>query len=291
MQQRLDAHQRKPFRLLALDLDGTLVGSDLQVPRVTGEAIAEFQAARGHVTIATGRTIRTTVPYAEQLQVDVPLICYQGALIRDHRTGETLFHQPISGDLAAEAAALLLDAGIYTHAYVDDELIVPYEGEETRYYRTFSPLYIPTTVVDDLPAYVYDHPPTKLLFISGEREVGRRVSDLQVHFVHRLSVARSHSVFGELTAPGSTKGHALARLAQHLGIPQPSVAAAGDQGNDVDMVAWAGLGMAVSGGPPELLAAADVLIGAPEAGGLGAGIRQYLLGHSSNMPRNPVSPG
>ncbi len=277
MQQQDDLRQGA-YRLLALDLDGTLVGPDLEVPPATRAAIAEFQARGGRVTIATGRSFRTTVPYAEQIDVNAPLICYQGALIRDHRTGTTLFHLPIEGVLAAEAASMLLQAGIYVHAYVDDELVVPYEGDETRYYRTFSPVYLPTTIVADLPAFVRDHPPTKLLFIAGEREVGVHVAGLQTHFVHRLSVARSHTTFGELTAPGSTKGRAVAALAGQLGIPRAAVAAAGDQGNDVDMVAWAGLGMAVASGPSELLAVADARIGSPAEGGLADAIYRYLLG-------------
>ena len=277
MEFRQSDHAANLYRLLALDLDGTVVGRDLVVPPATLEAIASFQATGGRVTLATGRTFRTTAPFAELLHVDAPLICYQGALIRDHRTGETLFHQPVPADLAAEAAASLLAADIYVQAYVDDELVIPYEGDETRLYRSFSPVYLPATVVDDLPAYLREHPPTKLLFIAAERDVGPRVAGLQAHFADRLNVTRSHAYFGELTAPGSTKGRALALLAGLLDIPRAAVAAAGDQGNDVDMVAWAGLGMAVAGGPPELHAVADVVIGGPAEAGLAAGIRAYLL--------------
>lgn len=266
--QQLDTPRGGSYRLLALDVDGTVVGGDLQIPPRLGAAVTAFQQAGGKVTLATGRTFRTTVPYAEQLGVDAPLICYQGALIRDHRSGATLFHRPIPGDLAVEAAAMLLDKGIYTQAYVDDELVVPYEGAETAYYRSFSPIHLPTTVVNDLPSYLHDHPPTKLLFIAGEREVGQHVAGLQTHFVERLNIARSHARFGELTAPGSTKGTALEMLARTLGIPREQVAAAGDQSNDIDMVTWAGRGMAVRTGPPELHAVADVVIGTPEEGGL-----------------------
>ncbi len=267
-----------PYRLLALDLDGTVVGRDLQVPPGTVEAIRDFQLLGGRVTIATGRTVRTTAPFADELGVDGPLICYQGALIRDHRSGLTLYHEPVPPVLAVEAAGRLLDARVYVQAYVDDELVVPYEGEETRLYRSFSPVHLPTTVVDDLPAFLADHPPTKLLFIADEGDVARHLADLSAHFGVRLAVTRSHASFGELTAPGCTKGRALEMLAGLLGIRREEVAAAGDQANDVEMVAWAGLGMAVHTGPHELLDVADVMIGGPEQAGLAAGIRRYLLG-------------
>lgn len=266
-----------PYRLLTLDLDGTLVGRDLQVPAATTEAIAEYQAAGGHVTIATGRTFRTTMPFVELLGIDAPVICYQGALIRDPQSKEIVFHEPIPADLAVEAAQQLLAAGIYVQAYVDDELIVPYEGDETALYRSFSPVYLPVHVVADLPAFLAEQPPTKLLFIADQGEVGPRLAGLRTHFAERLNVARSHAFFGELTAPGCTKGRALATLAQKLGIPRQTVAAAGDQENDVSMVEWAGFGMAVRSGPTALHSVADVLIDGPEQGGLGAAIRRYLL--------------
>ena len=265
------------YQLLALDLDGTVVGRDLEVTAATLEAVTAFQASGGHVTIATGRTFRTTAPFVEQLHIDAPVICYQGAMIRDPRNGTTLFHEPVPPELAAEATRLLLDAGIYVQAYIDDELIVPYEGDETRLYRSFSPVHLPVTVVADLPAFLLEQAPTKLLFIADEHEVGPRIAGLQLHFTDRLNIARSHAFFGELTAPGCTKGRALAWLAERLGIPREAVAAAGDQGNDIAMVAWAGLGMAVRSGPAELHAVADVLIDGPEQAGLAAGIRRYLI--------------
>jgi Cof subfamily protein (haloacid dehalogenase superfamily) len=269
-----------PYRLLALDIDGTVVGRDLEVPAATSEAIAEYQAAGGHVTLATGRTFRTTMPFVEHLGIDAPVICYQGALIRDPGSKRVLFHEPVPPELAVEAAARLLAAGIYVQAYVDDELVVPYEGDETRLYRSFSPVHLPVHVVADLPAFLAEQPPTKLLFIAHEGEVGPRIAGLKTHFADRLNIARSHAFFGELTAPGCTKGRALATLAQMLGLPREAVAAAGDQENDVSMVEWAGFGMAVRSGPPALHAVADVLIDGPEEAGLAAGIRRYLLGTS-----------
>lgn len=265
------------FRLLAMDIDGTTVDSSFTISRTLVDTIARFKQLGGFVTLATGRTYRTSLPFAEELSVNAPLICYQGALVRDRRTGATLFHRPIPGDLAAEAAAILLGHGIYTQAYVDDELVVPYEGAETAYYRSFSPVHLPTTVVADFPAFLREHPPTKLLFIADARDVDPHIAGLQLHFAERLSIVRSHASFGELTAPGSTKGSALEMVARELEVPRELVAAAGDQANDIDMVAWAGFGMAVRSGPMELLRVADVRIDTPEEDGLARAIHRYLL--------------
>jgi Cof subfamily protein (haloacid dehalogenase superfamily) len=265
------------YRLLALDIDGTLIGRDLLVPEATLAAVRAFQERGGYVTLATGRNVLTTTIFAERLGVDGALICYQGALIKDQRSGRILFHDPVPSPLAAEAVTQLLDAGVYVHAYIDDELYVPWAGEEVALYQSFSEGRLNVHVVDDLAAVVMQHPPTKLLFIDHQDKVGPRVAGLQTHFTDRLHVVRSHAHFGELTAPGCTKGRALSQLAALLGVAQEQVAAAGDQANDVEMVAWAGFGMAVRTGPPELLAVAQALIDGPEQAGVAAAIERYLL--------------
>jgi hypothetical protein len=265
------------YRLLALDVDGTTVGRDLAIPEGTIAALRAFQERGGRVTIATGRSLRATTRFADALGVDGPLICYQGALIQDHRSGQVFFHDPTPPALAAEAVTKLLDAGVYVHAYIDDELYVPWDGPEVELYQSFSEHKLIVHVVEDLAALVVQRPPTKLLFIAEPDQVQPHLSGLQAHFSDRLQIVRSHARFGELTAPGCTKGRALAQLAALLGIPQAEVAAAGDQYNDVEMVAWAGLGLAVRTGPPELLAAAQVVIDVPERAGLAAAIQTHLL--------------
>jgi len=265
------------YRLLALDVDGTLIGRDLVVPPQTLAAIQTFQERGGLVTLATGRNVRTTTVFAQQLGLTGPLICYQGALIKDQQSGAILFHDPVPSELAAEAVRQLRDAGVYVQAYINDELYVPYAGEELALYQSFSDTPHIYHVVEDLVETVRQHPPTKLLFIEHENQVGPRLAGLQTHFIDRLQIVRSHAQFGELNAPGCTKGRALSQLAAKLGIAQHEVAAAGDHYNDVEMVAWAGFGMAVRSGPPELLAVAQVLIDGPEQAGLGWAIERYLL--------------
>jgi Cof subfamily protein (haloacid dehalogenase superfamily) len=265
------------YRLLAIDLDGTVIGRDLRIPPGTAAAIQTFQRRGGHVTLATGRTLRTTAPFADELGVDGPLICYQGALIKDHRSGRVFFHDPVPPLLAAEAVERLLAAKVYVHAYIDDELYVPWAGEEIAFYQTFSEVKLPVHVVNDLAAVVAERAPTKLLFIAAEEQVEPHLTGLQEHFADRLHAVRSHAHFGELTAPGCTKGRALAQLAAHFGIAQAAVAAIGDHLNDVEMVRWAGLGLAVHGAPPALADVADALIDGPERAGVAVAIRRHLL--------------
>src|SRR5262249_11079337 len=100
-----------PYRLLALDLDGTVVGKDLRVSGPVRTAVATAQATGVCVPIATGRMFRSTLPFARQLNLRDPLICHQGALIQHPLTEAVMHHTPMSGALAAEAIALLHAAG------------------------------------------------------------------------------------------------------------------------------------------------------------------------------------
>src|SRR5689334_5446906 len=100
------------YRLLALDLDGTLIGRDLVIPERVTHAVAAAQERGVAVTLASGRMFGATLPFAKRLHLHDPLICYQGALIRHPITGETYAHVEMPGALAAEAIRLLRAADI-----------------------------------------------------------------------------------------------------------------------------------------------------------------------------------
>ena len=88
------------YQLLALDLDGTVLASDLTILPEVRQAIREAQARGVHVTLATGRMFGATLPYVEELQINDPVICYQGALVRHPHTGEVYAHVGMPGALA-----------------------------------------------------------------------------------------------------------------------------------------------------------------------------------------------
>ena len=116
------------YRLLALDLDGTVIGKDLRVTDPVRTAVAAAQARDVSVTLVTGRMFRSALPFAQQLSLRDPLICYQGALVRHPLTSAVLHHTPMSGSLAAEAIALLHSAGTCVIACIDERLGIVQDG-------------------------------------------------------------------------------------------------------------------------------------------------------------------
>jgi Cof subfamily protein (haloacid dehalogenase superfamily) len=266
-----------PYQLLALDIDGTIVANDLAIRPEVAAAIAAAQVRGVRVTLATGRMYGSTLPYAEQLGIRDPLICYQGGMIRDPLTREIYAHTTMPGDLAAEAVELLSQAGIFVIAYVDERMCVARRTPELETYLRWHPEDIEVVVAPDLAAHSAANPPTKLLFTAPAEVVEREMLRLAAHFGDRLAVIRSHAIFGELTAPGISKGSALKTLAAHLGIAREQVMAIGDHENDLPMIAWAGLGLAMGNAIPAVREAADAIIPSVEEAGVAWAIERYLL--------------
>lgn len=110
-----------PYRLLALDLDGTLLDQRLEFSLAVRSAVAAALDAGVQVTLATGRMLRTTQPFASALNIELPLICYQGAQIQA-RDGTRLLHTPVAPEYAGELVQYALERDLYIQAYIDDEL-------------------------------------------------------------------------------------------------------------------------------------------------------------------------
>ena len=272
-----------PYRLLALDLDGTLLDRRLVFSPGVRAAVAAAQAAGVHVTLATGRMIRTTAPFASQLNISEPLICYQGAQVRAS-DGSLLHHISTPPALAGEVVALAESQDIYIQAYIDDEIWIGGQRPEVAEYLSFSTVPIPVHVAPDLAALVRERAPTKLLWIAAPEILERTLAEWGERWSGQLSIFRSHHRFGEAAAPDSSKGVGLAALSRHLGIPREEVAAIGDRQNDAPMLEWAGLGLAMGDGDEHAHAAADHILPPFSADGAAWGIRRFILGEELVAP-------
>ena len=268
------------YRLLALDLDGTVIGKDRRVTDPVRAAVAAAQARNVCVTLVTGRMFRTALPFAKQLGLRDPLICYNGALVRHPRTDAVLHHTPMPGSLAADAIALLHGAGTCVIACIDERLGIVENGSQFAGFvrRWGSPDGAHLFVASNLAEIARATPPTKLMFFGEPPLVERELAHLTAHFGTGLSVVRSDVTLGEVTAPGLSKGLALAILARHLGVAREHVMAIGDEDNDVPMLQWAGLGLAMGNAPNSVQRIANAVIPSVEEDGVAWAIREYILG-------------
>lgn len=266
------------YRLLALDLDGTLLDQRLEFSSATRSAIADAQAVGVAVTLATGRMERTTRPFADQLGITLPLICYQGAQIRA-ADGTVLHEDPVPTMCAADLIQHAIEHDFYIQVYYDDALWIQERRPELNEYLGFSLVEIPVHVVPNLADFAREHPPTKLLWIADHATLGHTIADWGERWADKLSIFRSHDRFGEASSPTASKGTALAALAQHLGIERDHVAAIGDRQNDAPMLKWAGLGLAMGNADEYARSAADHVLPSFDDDGAAWGIRHWILGN------------
>ncbi len=273
---------RQDIRLVVLDIDGTIAGESNEVRPKVVNAIAAVKAKGIKVAIATGRMYRSALYFAQAISADLPIICYNGAWIQDAHTEEMLWHRPVPIDLAYE----LLDyceqperrTDLDVHFYFNDELYVREIKEETRLYIERSR--IEANAVGDLRKILAQAPPTKILAMSTNPEITQTLlSTLQQRYcAEQLYLTQSNPYFVEACHPEASKGKAVRYLVEEvLQLQAQNAIAIGDNFNDVEMLQYAGLGVAMGDAPAEVKAYADWVAPNVEADGVVAALEKFVL--------------
>ncbi len=265
------------FRLLACDLDGTLMGDDTSIPSRVRNAIAAAERREIKVTLATGRGFRETLPFAVSLGISVPVICYQGGLVKHPLTDELLFRATMERELVLQVIELARERDWHVVVYVDDAVFIHEFRHPQSFYHDLLGLDIRR--VDHLSREIAEShtDPAKFLFVAEESESEQIHLELSDRFGQQVNIVRSHALFVEGNPLGVNKGEALRRLAERLGVQQSEVMAIGDQANDVPMLLWAGLGVAMGNASPETKAVANWIAPPLSANGAAEAIERFLL--------------
>ncbi len=264
------------YRLLACDIDNTLVRfPEPPTARVT-QAIRTAIEHGTIVALVTGRAFRRALPVAQALGLDTPIICNHGGSIRDSRTGEMIHRETLSRPLAHEVIAwlqgqnvriLVFDGDIVYHDGTTEEIVPEFQiytrGDQSILAPDLLPVLPETTEI--ILSTSHDHAHLEQVYRQALSQFGART---RVLFSHP---------FGLDIMPHSSKSMALSWLAAHLQVPQSEVMAVGDGNNDLDMISWAGWGVAIGDGDQETLAAADVVAPPFDHDGLAWAIETYIL--------------
>lgn len=249
--------------LVAADLDGTLLAPDLSHADGLPESLTRLRAAGARTVICTGRMFRSARLVAARLGIhEGPVVCYQGALIKDLAGGEDWRHVRMDGMVAAEVVRHVKAMDRHLNTYIDDLLYVERINDWARQYAEQVEVAINT--VGDMAVEVERRPPTKLVLVTSAADVDEILPGLQERWRGRLYVTRSQAGYIEFTDASVSKSAALAWLCERLGVARGEVVALGDGMNDVDMLEWAGLGVAVEEAAEPVRAAADLVV--PRAG-------------------------
>lgn len=246
-----------PIRLVALDIDGTLVGEDLILRDRTREAVRALVERRIGVSLVTGRMATSAMRFARELGIAGPLVAYQGALVReaparDDRVGRLLRHRPLAAAAARDAIAWTRSIGLDPHLNHLERFVIRADDPRAEDYSSF--LGGRAELVADLAGWVR-RPVSKVIAVADADIDPTVLAAARRRFAGRAEVTISHPRFLEFLAPGVTKGAAVGWLARRAGVPLANVLAIGDQFNDLEMISLVGHGAAMPDAPEAVRAA------------------------------------
>ncbi|UBF27615.1 Cof-type HAD-IIB family hydrolase [Kovacikia minuta CCNUW1] len=248
-----------PFRLAAVDLDETLLGPDKQISPQNAAAVRRLQAQGIRVMLASGRKHENMLGFHHQLGLEGPIVSSGGALVKHAETGEVLLQSPVAVALAKSLAEEGVQRGV--------TLIVYHFNGVYVYERTpWVDLYEKQTgeqvkVCHDLQELTANSP-LKVIWADEAERISQFLSEMRDAYGDRLDLLTTEPYNLEFTTIGVNKAVGIAVVAEKLGIHPTEILAFGDGNNDVSMLKWAGLGVAMSHARASAQAAADLI--APE---------------------------
>lgn len=244
------------YKLIAIDLDGTLLTDELLISPATVSAIQKAVAIGTIVTIATGRMFPSAKLIAQQLGINVPLITYQGAIIKDINEKEVMYERLIPPDIAQKLVEIASEKNIHLQVYQDDILYSASENEKLITYCEASQ--VPYEIEANLEKLAKNGF-TKVLIIDEPDYLDTLQEELRTLFGERAHIAKSKKHYLEVTHPEANKGSALLHLAKMLGVERSEIIGIGDNHNDLELITTAGLGVAMGNAVIELKDCADYI--------------------------------
>jgi Cof subfamily protein (haloacid dehalogenase superfamily) len=282
------------YRMVAIDLDGTLLRQDGTMGQRTSRALHDAIKHGIQVVICTGRRFRTTLPILTELQLAVPVIVHGGLLIKDAGTYETLYHTYLAKDFCLEAIKFLKAHGVAPIVYVDlfsqgIDIYLDNARDGHAFHLQYlernranchfvgdvTQVFCPQTIHIGALA---DRPSLEKLNVSLEREFGSAARH------HIMNNTNAEGAFLEIMSPGNSKWRALSRLIERQGLTPEHVIAIGDEVNDLEMIRHAGLGVAMGNAIPAVKAVANYVTHSNEEDGVAHIVERFLLKEAENDP-------
>ena len=269
-------------KLFVSDLDGTMLPDGNVVSAENIAAVRRAAEAGVTVTIATGRMFEAALPVAEALGVDVPIISYNGGLIKNP-SGCVYEEHTVDPVLAHDLIAFCKERGWYIQSYSGGMLRYVEPCDESRFYENSQKLTGEAVGWDGLFSHAEGN--CKLLLVTKGRAITLERSEaLLGAFGAQVDVTRSADCLIEIVPKGISKASALKSLAGKLGIAIEETMAIGDAYNDLPMLKAAGKSVAMGNAFPEVKEVTDYETLSCEENGLAAAIYHYVLGMGADAP-------
>ncbi len=262
------------YKLIALDVDGTLFNSKREVTQPVLAAIAAAKVKGVFVVISTGRGYQSAKHVIDLIGAGPYVINYGGAQITDVRTGEIASITTLPAAPLKEAIELARSLGLHIHVY--DHIGAFYFDAESEWSKIYSERSLLTgKAVGDLLGHKWDTP--KALCVGDPDAIKQAMSLFAERFKDRLRISTSDPCYIEINEPGTNKATALKKIEAMLGIRREEIIAVGDDLIDLEMIAYAGLGVCMANGVAAVKAVADYIAPSNDEDGVAHVIEKFIL--------------
>lgn len=266
------------YKLVAIDMDGTLLKEDKTISERTKKAIQSAREKGVTVVLATGRPIEGVSRYLEELNMYTEhdyVLSYNGALIQKTKSKEAVAKVALKGEDLHYLRKLSDELGVNIHAFSEERgLITPKNSKYTEVEAEINNIEIHEMNIDNIPD---DEVMIKIMMIDEPEILGEAIEKLPKEVYEKYTVVRSAPFFLEFLNKSVNKGVGVELLAKHLGVKQEEVITFGDAGNDLHMIEYAGLGVAMGNAFDEVKEAANYITDTNENDGVAKAIEKFIL--------------
>jgi Cof subfamily protein (haloacid dehalogenase superfamily) len=263
------------YKLIALDVDGTLLNDDHVISKQTKETVKAVSDTGAEIILCTGRGPQNTIPFMEELGLSGYVISHNGAATAKVDTRE-IVHQFTMDPLSLTPFMLYCrDKGIHFDINTPFGMFVDSVEGLNEVVRGMYENYL--TLPLDLPVWSEFKEPVVKFTMFGEMKVIDELYEELSKWTFDLNMLRSGDFFIDLMNQEASKGNALKQLAMKRGIQQEEILAIGNYYNDITMLTFAGKGIAMDNSPVEVKAAADEITLSNNEDGVHAALTKYCL--------------
>ena len=262
------------IKLIALDLDGTLLTSDKKITAHTKDVLTRAMARGVTVTIATGRMLRSALHFARLIGSDAPVVCCNGAYIGTEK-GTPVFARYFDTALVREFLTFVYDRHWYVNWYIGTEIYAPeYRPEYFTAYRTTAD-FVVTAVGNDYLRYTENVP--QFVLRNLDDGIGGCLCAVQEHFGDQIVPQQNTGTSLDINPPGVSKAVGVQALADAMGLCLNEVMVAGDADNDYEMLEMGAFSVVPENGRPKAKERARYVTASNDADGIAAAIEKFVL--------------
>lgn len=265
------------YKLIALDMDGTLLTEDKIVSERTKKAIENARNQGKYVVLCSGRPIEGINRYLEELGMTSEedyVISFNGAIVQHAKSREVISRNVLSGEDLHYLYNISKELGVNIHAFSKYGCITPKMSTYSEHEGKINGIPV---IITDYNAVPNDEEIVKIMLVDDEEILEEAIKKLPQEVYEKYTVVRSAPFFTEYLNKDANKGTGVEMLAKHLGIKRDEVICVGDAGNDIHMIEYAGLGVAMGNAFPEVKEIADYITASNEDDGVAEVIEKFML--------------